>query len=876
MLRMKMIVRTRCLLAAAVISFLAVASVTAAGDVKENSGGEPAYRNPKLPVEQRVADLISRMTLEEKVSQMGDKAPAVERLGIPEYKWWSECLHGVMGSNVTVFPQAIGLSATWNPQLIYDMAGAISDEARVKYREKTDDRRAGGLTYWSPVVNIGRDPRWGRTQEGYGEDPYLVSRIGVAFVKGLQGNDPKYLKVVSTPKHFAANNEESRRHTGSSDVDEQLLREYYLPHFKACVVEGKAYSVMCAYNALNNIPCCCNNTLLTNILRDEWGFEGYVVSDCGAIRDIHANHRYLPTPEEAAAAGVKAGTDLNCGRVYQEHLIKAVKKGLLAEKEIDKALGRLFKARFLLGMFDPPEIVPYSKIPSDVVDCERHRRLALQTARESIVLLKNEAGLLPLDRAKIKSIAVIGPNADVLEFGNYTGTPTKAVNVLEGIKGKVGSKIEVGFAKGCEIAYLPVVSSEYLVPAGTEKDQPGLRGEYFSNRDLSGEPVLVRIDKAIDFDWGEGSPDKNVPADGFSIRWTGKLIAPVSGVCKLNLTAHRGTRLYIDGKPVIDRWGGWRLETDVIALKLNKGQEYDIKIEYSGGSRRKGRQNVVSFGWDAIKDEKITKGIEEVVQLAKKSDVAVVVLGINQEIEGESNDRFDMDLPGGQNDLIREIYKANPRTVVVLINGSPLSIGWIKENMPAVVEAWYPGEEGGTAVADVLFGDYNPAGRLSMTFYKSVEQLPPFDDYDIRKGRTYMYLKDQPLFPFGYGLSYTTFEYSGFSIEPKRIGSSGKVNVGVNVRNTGQYDGDEVVQLYVRDVEAGVQRPLKQLVGFERIHLKKGEEKTVRFTLTAESFSYYDVAGGKFIVEPGKFDVMIGASSDDVRAKDSFEVVAPG
>ena len=397
MLRIKMIVRMRCLLAAAVIGFLAVASVTAAGDVKE-SGDEPAYLNPKLPVEQRVADLISRMTLEEKASQMGDKAPAVERLGIPQYKWWNECLHGVMGSNVTVFPQAIGLSATWNPQLIYDMADAISDEARVKYNQKTDDKRAGGLTYWSPVVNIGRDPRWGRTQEGYGEDPYLVSRIGVAFVKGLQGSDPKYLKVVSTPKHFAANNEESRRHTGSSDIDEQLLREYYLPHFKACVVEGKAYSVMCAYNALNNIPCCGNNALLTNILRDEWGFEGYVVSDCGAIRDIHANHRYLPTPEEAAAAGVKAGTDLNCGRVYQAHLVEAVKKGLLTEKEIDKAIGRLFKARFLLGMFDPPEMVPYSKIPSDVVDCEKHRRLALQTARESIVLLKNEAGLLPLDR----------------------------------------------------------------------------------------------------------------------------------------------------------------------------------------------------------------------------------------------------------------------------------------------------------------------------------------------------------------------------------------------------------------------------------------------------------------------------------------------
>jgi beta-glucosidase len=491
------------------------------------------------------------------------------------------------------------------------------------------------------------------------------------------------------------------------------------------------------------------------------------------------------------------------------------------------------------------------------------------------VLLKNEAGLLPLDRDKIKSIAVIGPNADVLEFGNYTGTPTKAVNVLEGVKSKVGSNIEVGFAKGCEIAYLPTVPSEYLVCAGDEKGQPGLKGEYFSNRDLSGEPVLVRIDETIDFNWGEGSPDKQIDPNGFSVRWTGKLIAPVSGGCKLNLTAHRGNRLYIDGKLLIDRWGGWRLETDVAALKLNKGREYDIKVEYAGGSRTRGRQSSVRLGWDVVKDEKITKGIEAAVELAKKSDVAVAVLGINQEIEGESHDRFDMDLPGNQNDLVREIYKANPKTVVVLLNGSPLSIGWLKENIPAVVEAWYPGEEGGTAVADVLFGDYNPAGRLSMTFYKSVEQLPPFDDYDIRKGRTYMHLKERPLFPFGYGLSYTTFEYGGLSVEPKKIGSSGKVNVSINVKNTGQYDGDEVVQLYVRDVEASLQRPMKQLAGFERIHLKKGEEKTVGFTLTAESFSYYDVAGGKFIVEPGRFDVMIGASSDDIRAKDSFEVVTP-
>ncbi len=834
---------------------------------------KPAWLDTTLPVEKRVADLLSRMTLAEKVSQMVDKATAIERLGIPKYQWWNECLHGVMAEGATVFPQAIGLASTWDPQLIGETAVAISDEARVIHRRGTSDRRAGGLTYWSPVVNIARDPRWGRTQETYGEDPYLVSRIATSFVKGLQGDDPKYLKLVATPKHFVANNEEGRRHGGSSDVDEQLLWEYYLAAFRNCVVQGKAYSVMCAYNALNDMPCCADKWLLEDVLRRQWGFEGYVVSDCGAVRDFYSGHHYSTSGPEAAAAAIKAGSDLNCGRVYKSHLLSAVKNRLLTEEEIDKSLGRLLKARFLLGMFDPAEMVSYNKVPDNMFGCEKHKQLALKTARESIVLLKNEKGLLPLNKSKIKSIAVVGPNAEVAQFGNYSGTPTVAVSPLEGIRNKTGADVNVDYVKGCEVAEFVPIGTEYLIPADAQPGQTGLKAEYFNSNNLFGNPVLVRVDKMIDFDWGNSSPELSVSRYDFTVRWTGKLIAPVSGQCQLALIKQRRARLYIDGKMVVDQWEGGRGGTNILALNLTKGRQYDIRIEYRGGNRGTNfRQSFVTLGWDVVKDQTMLQRIKEAADLAQKADVAIVFAGIDQSIEAESNDRSCTDLPSCQVELIKQVYKANPKTVVVLINGSPLSVRWIAENIPAVVEAWYPGQEGGTAIAEVLFGDYNPAGRLPMTFYASVEQLPPFNDYDIRKGRTYMYLKDKPLYPFGHGLSYTKFKYSRLKIVSKKFGKSGKINVSVKVKNTGRYNGDEVVQLYIRDVQSSVQRPLKQLRRFKRIHLKKGEKKTVSFVLTQEDLSYYDVSSGRFVVEPGEFEIMVGSSSDDIRLKRSFGV----
>jgi beta-glucosidase len=831
--------------------------------------GEPKslpFRDSSVTTEKRIDDLLSRMTVDEKISQMVNTSPAIERLGIPKYEWWNECVHGVMGTDVTVFPQAIGLAATWNTDLMGNVAVAISDEARAVYEPNGGSAFGrGGLTYWSPVVNMARDPRWGRTQECYGEDPYLVSKLGVAFVKGLQGNDPKYLKVIATPKHYAANNEEYRRHSGSSEVPEEVLREYYLPQFKACIVEGKAYSIMGAYNAVNGVPCCANPQLLDDILRNEWGFKGFVVSDCGAIDDIFTQHHYVPTGEEAVTVALKAGCDLNCGDTYAKYLKSAIDKGLITENDIDVSLGRLLRAKFLLGMFDPYDKVPYNRIPKGVLDSPEHRQLALQSACESIVLLKNQGNVLPFDVRKIRSIAVIGPNADAVRFGNYSGSNKKATTILAGIRAKAGKDISVKYSIGCELIPSEPVSAEYLRPEGGEPNQHGLRGEYFDNKDLKGEPKLVRVDAGVRFDWKDGSPAPEIPANQFSVRWSGKLISPVTGPCILTVKSDDGARLYLDGKKVLDVWHDRAPATDVVEVSLEKGREYAIRLEYYDNAM----WAQVTLGWNAAAG---LDGIAKAAEVAGRCDAAVVVLGLSDSLEGEERDRGKLDLPEIQMDLVKAVCKANSRVAVVLINGGPVTVGWIKDNVPAIVEAWYPGEEGGNAVADVLFGDYNPSGRLPLTFYASLDQLPPFNDYDIRKGRTYMYLKDMPLFAFGHGLSYTTFEYSDLKVSSK-VKPGGSTRVSVKIRNTGTRGGQEVVQLYVHDVQARVVRPVRQLAGFRKLDLKPGDSRTVEFSLPYESLAFYDVEQKKFVVEPGRFDIMVGSSSDDIRLRGSLEAV---
>ncbi|MBN2391584.1 MAG: glycoside hydrolase family 3 C-terminal domain-containing protein [Anaerolineae bacterium] len=719
------------------------------------------YADPAQPIAARVADLISRMTLEEKISQMVHQAPAIKRLGLPAYNWWNECLHGVGRAGVaTVFPQAIGMAATWDVDLLHQVGVAISDEARAKHHaalgEDGSAEQYYGLTFWTPNINIFRDPRWGRGQETYGEDPYLTARLAVAFIKALQGDDPKYLKLAATAKHYAVHSgPENERHHFDARADERDMRETYLPAFEAAVREARVAAVMGAYNRTNGEPCCASPTLLQKILREEWGFggpdgvDGHVVSDCWAIHDIHANHKVVGTAPEAAALAVNNGCDLNCGYTYGALLI-AEKQGLLDEATIDIALTRLFTVRFKLGMFDPPEMLPYAQIPIEVNDCEAHRALALQTARESIVLLKNVDGFLPLDRAVLKTIAVIGPNADddLVLLGNYFGQPSCSVTPLQGIRDKVGTGVEILYTPGCDI---------------------------------------------------------------------------------------RGN----------DR-----------------------------------------------------SGFAEAVAAVQKADVVIAMMGLSQLVEGEegqeegakggqrsTGDRIDLDLPGVQEALLQTVAATGKPLVVVLLNGSAVAVNWAEEHATAIVEAWYPGEEGGTALADVLFGDYNPAGRLPVTFYKSVDDLPPFRDYAMARrspaGHTYRYFGGETasgrvLYPFGYGLSYTTFAYSDLKLNADAIWSGESLTISVKVQNTGALAGDEVVQLYVRDIDASVPVPIRQLQGFKRVHLEPGAQQTVTFMLAPRQMSLI-ADDGQRVVEPGLFEVAVGGGQPGTAAPvvvSRFEVLS--
>jgi len=677
---------------------------------------EPAYKDSSLSFETRAEDLLARLTVEEKILQLCNDAPAIPRLGIPNYDWWSEALHGVARAGIaTVFPQAIGLSATWDKGLIRSMADVISDEARAKYNEfvKSGVRRIyTGLTFWSPNINIFRDPRWGRGQETYGEDPYLTAELAVQFVKGLQGDDPRYLKTVATPKHYAVHSgPEKERHQFDVAIGEKEMRETYLYAFKEAVKRADAQSVMCAYNRVNGAPACASGPLLGDFLRKEWGFSGYVVSDCDAVNDIYTGHKTAATPAEAAAQALKSGCDLNCGRTF-EALKEALAQNLISEKDIDTALRRLFLARFKLGLFDPEDRVPFNQIGPERIDSAENRALALKAARESIVLLKNENAILPL-RKDLGRLAVIGPNADNIDIllGNYFGTPSRYVTPLEGITSHIDRKTKIYYSKGCDII----------------------------------------------------NPDRRF--------------------------------------------------------------------------------------------------FNEAVEIAGYSDAVILFFGLSPKIEGEEGetqdaDRKTLDLPGLQKELLEAVLKTGKPTILVLLNGSPVALNGVEEKVPAIVESWYPGEEGGTAIADVLFGDYNPGGRLPVTFVKSLDQLPPFSDYGM-KGRTYRYMTDTPLYPFGFGLSYTTFTYGNLRLSSARIDTTENLTVSVDIENSGPVKGDEVVQLYVSDLEASVSVPLRQLAGFERIALNPEEKRTVTFVLTPRRLALINAAGA-CVLEPGKFEISVG------------------
>ncbi len=838
------------------------------------------FQDPALPVAARAADLVSRLTLNEKIAQMVHPASGIERLGIPAYNWWNECLHGVARAGVaTVFPQAIGLAATWDTALMGQVATVISDEARARHHDYV---RRGvrdiytGLTFWSPNINIFRDPRWGRGQETYGEDPYLTGRMGVAFVKGLQGDDPRYLKLVATVKHYAVHSgPESARHHFDARVGERDLRETYLAAFEACIEEAHAYSVMGAYNRTNGEPCCASPTLLDRILRREWGFDGYVVSDCWAINDIFGGHQVTATAAEAAALAVNAGCDLECGCAFPA-LAAAVEQGLIAETTIDLAVSRLFTARIRLGMFDPPEQVPYAAIPYEVNDSPAHRAVALQAARESIVLLKND-GLLPLPK-DLKSLAVIGPNADDLSvlLGNYNGTPSQAITPLEGIRRKLGPAAVIYHARGCDIAPgvapLVAIPPACLHPADADAGCRGLTGAYYANARFAGEPIFTRVDPVVDVAWKAMTPFGGHPSEHFSVRWTGALVPPVSGAYQLGVRASSGFRLWLDGKELIPYAANeHEAFARTVSLTLEAGRFYDIRLEYVND----GRQPEAQLIWATPTQDQLSQALEA----AGKAEAVILVLGLAPTLEGEEmpvqvegfagGDRTDIALPRTQEELLRRIHALGKPTVLLLLNGSAVAINWAAEHVPAIVEAWYPGEEGGAAIADVLFGDTNPAGRLPVTFYKSLAQLPPFEDYAMT-GRTYRYMTEEPLYPFGHGLSYTRFAYGNLRIAPGQIGPEGQAAVSLDVTNTGERTGDEVVQLYVCYPNSQVARPVQDLKGFARVALTPGETKTVTFMLAASQLAYW--IGGARVVEPGTVEALVGGSSADIRLTGALRI----
>jgi beta-glucosidase len=868
-----------------------LATLSAAAD-------EPVYLDLSRSFEERAADLVARLTLEEKIAQLRNDTPAIPRLGVPAYEWWNEALHGVArAGGATVFPQAIGLAATFDPELMLETATVISDEARAKHHDFVRRGLRGryqGLTFWSPNINIFRDPRWGRGQETYGEDPWLTARMGVAFVKGLQGDDPKYRKVDATAKHFAVHSgPEADRHYFDVHPSERDLYETYLPAFQALVQEGQVASVMGAYNRVYGESASASTRLLQQTLRKDWGFQGYVVSDCDSIEDIFKHHKIVATAAEAAALGVKNGCDLDCGATY-DSLLPAVRQSLVKESDIDVALRRLMRARFQLGMFDPPERVRWAQIPYSVNQSPQHDGLARRVAQSSIVLLKNQ-GVLPLSR-DIKTLAVIGPTADEIMslLGNYYGTPAAPVTVLNGIRAAVGPQTRVLYSRGADLVEgreeprgAPIIEPSYLRPAAGSTQQ-GLKGEYFRGREAEGTPVLTRVDPRIAFRWDRGAPTDDLAArgeivaanalqgDGFSVRWTGQLLPPVTGAYELVVGANDGFRLFLDGREVLNGWAkNERVRSQTATLQLQAGRAYDLRLEYFEDIR----DAEVRLAWRMPGAKPI---FEEALEIAKAAEVIVFVGGLTGDVEGEEmrvdyagfagGDRTDLRLPSSQRKLLEALQATGKPVVLVLTTGSALAVDWAKANLPAILVAWYPGQRGGTAVADVLFGDVNPSGRLPITFYKETEKLPPFDDYSM-EGRTYRYFSGEALYPFGHGLSYTRFEYSDLRLDRERAAADGTISASISVKNSGARAGDEIVQLYLRALDATAARAKQDLRGVQRISLAAGESRRVTFTIRpANDLRRFDTNKRDYVVDPGRYEARIGSSSADIRQTRVFQI----
>jgi beta-glucosidase len=857
------------------ISFVLVSIVSV---LYAQDSDKPTYLNTSLSAEQRAADLVHRMTLEEKVSQLVNQSRAIPRLNVPDYDWWSEALHGVANNGgITTFPEPVGLAATFDPDVIHRMAIATSVEARIKYVEGMRDGHSDifqGLDFWAPNINIFRDPRWGRGQETYGEDPFLSARLGVAFVTGMQGDDPKYYRVISTPKHYAVHSgPESTRHKADVAISKHDELDTYLPAFRATVTEGKAASVMCAYNSINGQPACVNEFLLQDQLRGKWNFRGYVVSDCDAVVNIFRDHHFTKTQPEASALAIQRGMDNECidfAKVKDDHDYRpyydAYKQGFLKESEIDIALVRLFTARMKLGMFDPPEMVPYTKIDPKELDSVEHRALARTIANEAMVLLKND-GTLPLKQGKLK-IALVGPLADQTKYllGNYNGTPTDTVSVLDGLKAEFPDA-QITLVPGTQF----LRTDGELVPASALTDADGKLGliaKFSSGVDPGqGSVLATQTVSTVDLK-SQDIPQEAAGTYPLSVEWDGFLTATETGEYSIGA---RGTGNFaivlVGGKPLAMQYlNSENSQTKVGHIHLEQGVKTALKVRYRITKAGPVQAQLIWSKYDPKPDP-------AAMAAAKNADVVVAVMGITSELEGEEmpvseegfkgGDRTSIDLPKPEQQLLEAVTAAGKPVVLVLANGSALAVNWAQEHVNAILESWYAGEEGGAAIAETLSGKNNPAGRLPVTFYTGVDQLPPFEDYAM-KGRTYRYFEGKPLYPFGHGLSYTTFSYTGLKLQKNAINAGDPLAVEVTVKNTGKREGDEVTQLYLSFPNvAGA--PLRALRGIKRVHLKPGESQKVRFQLNERDVSMVSDAGEPIIAE-GQYSLSVGGGQPNTKA----------
>ena len=838
---------------------------------------EYPFRNPYLPVDERVDNLLSMLTLEEKVSMMINRSLEIERLGIPAYNWWGEACHGLMGvDDVTVFPQCIGLAATFDDDAQLTTYTMVSDEARGRYNSLPHIGDIGpyvswlpNLSFWCPNVNIFRDPRWGRGQETYGEDPYLTSRMGVNVVKGMQGTDTDYFKTHACAKHYAVHSgPEPLRHQFNAVVSGRDLWETYLPAFKALVVEGNVQEVMCAYSAYEGDPCCTSDRLLVDILRNRWGYKGIILSDCDAINDFYVPGRHNTHADAASASAdaVLSGTDLECGKSYTS-LVSAVERGLISEADLDVSLRRVLTGRFQLGLLDPDDFGPYSNIPGEVVDCQAHRDHALKVAREGIVLLKNDNNVLPLSK-DIRKIAVVGPNIDDLEVmrGNYSGTPTHYVSILKGIQDKLPG-VEVYYEKGSQI------ESEYLqfpkTQLVTADGKPGFHADYYGNTNFSGAPIVSTHIEKIDFqtEGGYGFGD-GVPASDFSARYTGTLVPDFTGTLVFNVRSN-DCDILVDGRKIgtADFSSFFRRgPQSIISAEVEEGRSYTVEFRYKAGA---------ATGRSRISADLVQRKLAEFDEIqAKVADADAIIFagGISPTEEGEGHERSAIELPAVQQRFLKALKETGKPVIFVSCSGSCIALEQADPYYDALLQAWYSGQEGGTAIADIIFGDVNPSGKLPVTFYKSTSQLPDFMDYSM-DNRTYRYFTGEPMYAFGYGLSYTEFEFGAARLSKKSIKAGESVDITVPVRNAGPVAGDEVVQVYVKSLD-NPDAPIKALKAYKRVSIAPGKTAKARLTLVPESFAYYSEEADDLAVFPGKYRILYGSSSNDkdLQALD-FEVL---